>query len=62
MVRLLRENKSRTAVVVPTVIFAGVAPVSSWQGDKKFKAISNKQALEMLKLEALKLLGREQIS
>jgi carboxyl-terminal processing protease len=48
MVRLLRENESRIALVVLTVIFAGVAPVSSWQGDKKFKAISNEQALEML--------------
>jgi carboxyl-terminal processing protease len=35
-------------LLVLTVAFVGVAPVHSWQGNKRFKTISNQQAREML--------------
>jgi carboxyl-terminal processing protease len=47
MPRALREI-GRWIVPLFLMVAAGVVPVSSWQGGKKYATISNQQALEML--------------
>ena len=48
MARSLRKIGRLIVLVVLTVAFAGVVPVSSRQGGKRYETISNQQALEML--------------